>query len=298
MTHIESFFDPDTFTLTYVVSDPDSKEAVIIDPVLDFDPRGSQTKTDSIERVEAFVKSAGLRVRYVLETHAHADHLSASQYLKRRLDAKVAIGARITEVQSTFKGVFDLPETFRTDGSQFDMLLGDGAVLDVGPLRIEAIATPGHTPACLSYRAGDAVFTGDALFIEDYGTGRCDFPRGSAEELYASVHERLYALPDATRVFVGHDYQPGGRPLRYETTIGASKAKNIQLSAETTRDEFVAFRTKRDATLAAPRLLFPSVQVNIDAGRLPAPHANGLRYLRVPLNMKTPTGDDGAPGER
>ena len=298
MHHIEAFFDPGTFTVTYVVFDPDSKDAVVVDPVLDYDPLGSQTKTASIEKIEAFLRTSGLRLRHVLETHAHADHLSASQYLRRRFDAKVAIGARIVEVQSTFKGVFDLPASFRTDGAQFDRLLHDGEVLRSGSLAIEVIATPGHTPACVSYRTGDAVFTGDALFIEDYGTGRCDFPGGSASALYASVHDRLYALPDAMRVFVGHDYQPGGRPLRFETTIGASKAGNVQLAHATTREEFIALRTARDATLAPPRLLFPSVQVNIDAGRLPAPHANGVRYLRVPLNMKTPTGDDGIPETR
>lgn len=295
MPNIETFFDPNTSTLTYVVFDADSKDAVLIDPVLDYDPVSSQTKTESVDRIDAFLRNAGLRLRFVLETHAHADHLSASKYFKQRYDAKVAIGARITEVQSTFKEFFDLPASFRTDGAQFDRLLADGDVLRAGTLSIEVIATPGHTPACVSYRCEEAIFTGDALFIEDYGTGRCDFPRGSAGELYTSVHDRLYKLPDATRVFVGHDYQPGGRPLRYETTIGASKAKNVQLSEATTREEFIAFRTKRDATLAAPRLLYPSVQVNIDAGRLPAAHANGTRYLSVPLNTKVPTGDGGIP---
>jgi glyoxylase-like metal-dependent hydrolase (beta-lactamase superfamily II) len=298
MIHIEPFFDAATFTLTYVVHDPSSKDAVVIDPVLDYDPLSSQTRTASVEKVEAYLREHGLHLHYVLETHAHADHLSGSQYLKRRFDAKVAIGARITEVQATFKNVFDLPASFPANGSQFDRLLADDEVVAAGSLRIEVIPTPGHTPACVSFRVEDAVFTGDALFIEDYGTGRCDFPRGSAHDLYASVHDRLYRLPDETRVFVGHDYQPNGRALRYETTIGASKAKNVQLAASTTQDEFVAMRTGRDAKLAAPRLLFPSVQVNIDAGHLPAPHENGLRYLRVPLNTKQPTDDDGTPRPR
>jgi len=282
--HVEPFYDAKTSTLTYVVSDPASKDAVVIDPVLDYDAAAGLTSTESVDKVTDYLRREGLSLRYVLETHAHADHLSGSQLLCRRFGAKVVIGERIREVQATFKGIFDLPAGFATDGRQFDRLLGDGEVLHAGSLAIAAIATPGHTPACLSYQIEDAVFTGDALFTEDYGTGRCDFPRGSAEALYDSV-QRLYALPDATRVFVGHDYQPGGREVRWETTIGASKAKNPQLSATTTREQFVAMRRARDATLAAPRLLFPSVQVNIDAGRLPEPHPNGKRYLVVPLNV-------------
>lgn len=290
---IETFHDPATSTLTYVVFDSRSKDAVVIDPVLDYDPLSSSTATRSLEALEAFLRAQQLRVHYVLETHAHADHLSGSQYLKRRFDAKVGIGARIREVQTVFRGVFDLPETFPTDGSQFDRLFEDGERIAAGTLTFEVVATPGHTPACVSYRIEDAVFTGDALFIEDAGTGRCDFPAGSADDLYTSVHERLYALPDSTRVFVGHDYQPNGRPLRHETTIGASKRENIQLRAGTTREEFVALRTARDATLAAPRLLYPSVQVNVDAGLLPRPHANGRRYLVLPLDPKKITDDDG-----
>jgi glyoxylase-like metal-dependent hydrolase (beta-lactamase superfamily II) len=245
--------------------------------------------------VESFLKKEGLRLHYVLETHAHADHLSGSQYLKRRFDAKVGIGARIRDVQKVFADVFDLGASFAVDGSQFDQLFQDGERVRAGTLAIEIIATPGHTPACVTYKIEDAVFTGDALFIEDYGTGRCDFPSGSADALYTSVHDRLYALPDATRVFVGHDYQPGARPLRFETTIGKSKEANIQLRASTPREEFVKMRTERDAKLAAPRLLYPSVQVNVDAGRLPRPRENGRRYLTVPLNLKTKTDDGGTP---
>jgi glyoxylase-like metal-dependent hydrolase (beta-lactamase superfamily II) len=292
---IEKFFDPATFTLTYVVFDPKTRDAVVIDPVLDYDVLSSQTSTTSITRVESFLRQNELKLHYVLETHAHADHLSGSQYLKRRFGARVAIGAAITDVQKVFAGVFDLGPQFPTDGSQFDRLLADGEKVTAGSLRIDVIATPGHTPACLSYKVDDAVFTGDALFIEDYGTGRCDFPHGSGDALYTSVHERLYKLPDATRVFVGHDYQPNGRALRWETTIGASKESNVQLRASTTREEFVKRRTERDAKLAAPRLLFQSVQVNIDAGRLPKPHANGRRYLTIPLDMKKTTDDDGTP---
>jgi glyoxylase-like metal-dependent hydrolase (beta-lactamase superfamily II) len=207
----------------------------------------------------------------------------------------VAIGARITEVQHTFRDVYDLPAMFATDGRQFDKLLADGEALSAGSFEVRALSTPGHTPACMSFVIGDAVFTGDALFVEDYGTGRCDFPRGSADDLYHSVHEVLYSLPPHTRVFVGHDYQPGGRPLRYETTIEASRERNVQLSAATTAHEFVAMRRARDATLAAPRLLWPSVQVNIDAGRLPEPSPAGTRYLRIPLNLRAPTHADGTP---
>ena len=292
--NIETFFDPATFTLTYVVFDPKSRDAVVIDPVLDYDVLSSSTSTTSITRVEDFLNREKLKLHYVLETHAHADHLSGSQYLKSRFGAKVAIGARIVDVQKIFAGVFDLANV-PTDGSQFDQLLSDGEKIEAGAMKIDVLATPGHTPACLSFQVGDAVFTGDALFIEDYGTGRCDFPSGSADALYTSVHERLYALPDATRVFVGHDYQPNGRALRFETTIGASKESNIQLRASTSRADFVKQRTSRDATLSAPRLLFQSVQVNIDAGRLPKAHANGKRYLTIPLDMKKTTRDDGTP---
>jgi glyoxylase-like metal-dependent hydrolase (beta-lactamase superfamily II) len=292
--NIETFFDPTTSTLTYVVFDPKTRDAVVIDPVLDYDPLSSTTSTASVERVETFLTRKKLKLHFVLETHAHADHLSGSQYLKRRFDARVAIGATITEVQKVFAEIFDLGSAFAPDGSQFDKLLRDGERFAAGSLEIEVLATPGHTPACVTYKIGDAAFTGDALFIEDYGTGRCDFPRGSADALYTSVHERLYALADATRVFVGHDYQPNGRPVRSETTIGRSKEANVQLRASTSREEFVNRRNERDAKLAAPRLLFPSVQVNIDAGRLPKPHANGRRYITIPLNLKRATRDDGA----
>ncbi|MEZ4299742.1 MAG: MBL fold metallo-hydrolase [Polyangiaceae bacterium] len=290
---IKELYHPATFTLTYVVYDPETRDAVVIDPVLDYNPLGSQTSTESVEQVAAFIDAEKLNLRYVLETHAHADHLSGSQYLKQRFGAKVAIGARITEVQKVFKDLLSLPADFSTEGAQFDKLLGDRETLLAGSLKIDVLPTPGHTPACVSYLVGDAVFTGDALFIEDYGTGRCDFPRGSASDLYTSVHDVLYALPDETRVFVGHDYQPGGRALRAETTIGASKRRNVQLTIETPREAFVQMRNARDAKLDAPRLLFQSVQVNVDAGRLPAPRENGKRYLNIPLNLFKPTDDVG-----
>jgi glyoxylase-like metal-dependent hydrolase (beta-lactamase superfamily II) len=292
---IQPFFDAATYTLTYVVWDEASRDAVVIDPVLDFDPLAVATAPTQVETLARFVRESGLTVHYVLETHAHADHLSASQYLRARFGARVAIGEHIQEVQRVFRTIFDLGEAFPVDGRQFDRLLRDGETVRAGALEVKVLATPGHTPACVSYLIGDAVFTGDALFIEDYGTGRCDFPAGSADVLYTSVHARLYALPGDTRVYVGHDYQPGGRELRFETTIEASRKRNIQLRSATSREEFVAFRTARDKTLAPPRLLYPSVQVNVDAGRLPAPAANGLRYLKLPLNLDGPTADDGTP---
>ncbi len=292
---IKPFFDPQTFTLTYLVYDANTRDAIVIDPVLDYDAGGSQTSTTSVEKLAKVIESEALKLHCVLETHAHADHLSGSQFLRSRFGAQVAIGARITEVQDTFKALFDLPQEFPTDGSQFDRLLKDREILRAGTLSIEVIATPGHTPACVSYRIEDAVFTGDALFTEDYGVGRCDFPRGSASDLYRSVHARLYALPDATRVLVGHDYQPGGRPMRFETTIGRSKEENIQLRQSTSEETFVRFRKERDATLSAPKLLFPSVQINVNAGRLPRPHENGRRYLSIPINLFRPTAEDGTP---
>ncbi|NVB38130.1 MBL fold metallo-hydrolase [Pseudenhygromyxa sp. WMMC2535] len=292
---IRAFFDEPTYTLTYLVWDPKTKDAVVIDPVLDYDPLASQTSTASTDELGAAIDELGLKLRWVLETHAHADHLSSSQLLKDRYGAPVAIGERITEVQKTFKHIFDLPEDFAIDGSQFDRLLKDGETFEAGSLKIDVIATPGHTPACVTYKIEDALFTGDALFMDDYGTGRCDFPRGSAEQLYESIHGRLYQQPDATRVFVGHDYLPDGRELAYETTIAKSKANNPQLRADTSREQFVEFREKRDATLAPPRLIFQSVQVNVDAGHIPKPHANEIRYLRLPLNLFGPTDDLGVP---
>lgn len=282
---IQEFYDPATFTLTFVVFDEKTRDAVVIDPVLDYDPSAAQTSTLSLGRVAAFAEREKLHVHYLLETHAHADHVSGAQELKERLGGKTAIGERIVEVQNTFRGIFDLGEQLAVNGSQFDKLLRDDEVFDAGSLSVRVIATPGHTPACVTFHIGDALFTGDALFIEDYGTGRCDFPAGSAADLYRSVHERLYAFPDETRVFVGHDYQPNDRPLRFETTIGASKRANVQLRAETTQEEFVRFREARDKTLAPPRLIFPSVQLNVNAGKPFPPHANGRSYLSIPLNL-------------
>ncbi len=294
-TVIQHFFDEATSTVTYIVFDAEAKDAVVIDSVLDFDPASGRTSLTSAAALADFIRANGLNLRLVLETHAHADHLSAAQYLKRLFGAPVAIGERIREVQATFKPILGLDAEFPVDGSQFDRLLKDGERVRAGALEIVVMATPGHTSGCVSYKIGDAVFTGDTLFMDDYGTGRCDFPKGSPEALYVSVHDRLYALPDDTRVFVGHDYQPGGRALAFQTTIGSAKRHNVQLNASTSAAEFVRFRAARDKTLTAPRLLFPSVQVNIDAGRLPPEDAAGRRLLHLPLNLGVRTLDDGTP---
>lgn len=285
MKQIKEFFDKNTWTLTYIVWDENTKDAIVIDPVMDYDPASSKTSEESAKLVIEFLRSKQLKLHFILETHAHADHLSGSQIIKREFrNAAVAIGENITKVQETFKDVFDLPEDFKTDGSQFDRLLKDGEELSAGSIKIKTLFTPGHTPACASYYIDGNVFVGDALFMPDYGTGRCDFPSGSAVELYHSVHDRLYELPEDTKVYTGHDYLPDGRPLKFMATIAEEKKQNIQLKAQTSRDEFVQFRTERDRTLPAPKLLLPSVQVNIDAGHLPEPNANGKRYLRIPVS--------------
>jgi len=280
--HIEPFFDERTFTITYVLFDEATRDAVIIDPVLDYEPSGGKLWTESLERLAGFVDEKKLTVHHVLETHAHADHLSGSQWLKKRYGAKVGISERITEVQGVFKDVFALDE-LPVDGRQFDVLLKDGQVLKSGSVALTAIATPGHTPACMSFQVGDAVFTGDALFLDDVGVGRCDFPKGDAAALYDSVVNRLFSLPDTTRLFVGHDYPPAGRTWRAMTTVGSAKQANAQLTASMSKPAFVEKRTARDRTLSPPRLLYPSVQVNIAAGQLPAPKPNGRRYLVTPL---------------
>lgn len=280
---IQEFYDTPTFTLTYVVWDETTGDAVVIDPVLDFDPLAVRTSTASAEAVLKFLDEHKLTLRAVLETHAHADHLTGAQVLHEKTGAPIAIGASITGVQAFFRGIFPR-EDAAIDGQPFDHLLQDGETWNAGSLAVHAIATPGHTPACMTYQIGDALFTGDALFMPDQGTGRCDFPNGSAAQLFASI-QKLYALPDATRVFVGHDYQPGGRALAFETTIGASKSHNVQLRGDTTRDGFIASRTARDATLAPPKLIFQSLQVNMVAGKLPPPDKNGLRYLTLPMGV-------------
>lgn len=281
---IKTFYDPATFTLTYVVFDPSTKDSIIVDPVWDYDPAASKISTESIDKVMNFVKENELKVHYVLETHAHADHLTGAAEIKRKLpDVKIGIGKNITKVQDMFGKVYNMKD-FNTNGVQFDILLNEEETLKAGTIEVKTIFTPGHTPACSSYLIEDFLFTGDALFMPDYGTGRCDFPGGSAKDLYNSVHEKLYKLPDETRFFTGHDYQPNGRELRFESTIGESKKSNIQLKEETTEAEYIKFREERDAKLTAPRLLLPSIQVNIDAGHLPKEEDNGKQYLKIPLN--------------
>lgn len=283
---IEHFFDPDTFTLTYVVFDESTKDAVVIDPVLDFDQASGTVSDSSARLVVDFVKENKLKLHAILETHAHADHLSSSQVLKTLFpEAQLLISSHIKSVQEIFKTHFNI-DYLNADASQFDRLLKEFEELSFGSLKMKAIPTPGHTPACMSFQFDDALFTGDALFMPDYGTGRCDFPKGSAKDLYHSVTKNLYSLPDFTRVFVGHDYSPGGRPMLFETTIGESKRSNIQLKASTTEEEFITFREARDKTLKAPRLLLPSIQVNIDAGHLPPSENNGKSYLKLPLTAK------------
>jgi len=284
---IQEFFDKATSTLTYLVWDPATKDAVAIDPVLDYDPAASTVAEDSVGKVIAFLEREKLLLHYILETHAHADHVSGAQSLKARFSqAKVAIGARIAEVQKTFREVFDLPASFRADGSQFDELFTDEQVVRAGSLAWKVLYTPGHTAACSSYVFDDAVFTGDALFMPDGGVGRCDFPGGCSKTLYHSVTQRLYTLAETTRTFTGHDYQPNGRELRFQSTIGEHKKYNLHLKADTTEAAFVKFRTERDKTLSAPKLLLPSVQLNINAGQLPPPHENGRRYLYIPISPK------------
>jgi glyoxylase-like metal-dependent hydrolase (beta-lactamase superfamily II) len=280
---IQHFFDPATWTLTYVVYDELEKVGVIIDSVTDFDPKSGWTSFRSCDQVAAFIDASKLRILYVMDTHAHADHLTGMPFFACRYKARRVICDKITLVQEAFRDVFNLSAGFAVDGRQFDVLLRDGQTLAVGSLRIEGIHTPSHTPACMTYRIGDAVFVGDVTFMPDYGTARCDFPKGSADVLYDSI-QKLYALPDSTRVFTGHDYQPGGKPLRFESTIGQEKRANVHLRERTPRAEFVAFRRKRDATLDMPNLIIPSVQVNIRAGELPEPESNGVSYLKVPLN--------------
>jgi glyoxylase-like metal-dependent hydrolase (beta-lactamase superfamily II) len=286
---IKNLYDEATATLTYMVYDPKTLDAVVIDPVLDYDPASSKTSTESMDRLEKLLRDQKLNVHYCLETHAHADHLSGAQELKKRFPGvQIAIGSRICEVQDVFKKIYNLSEAFIPNGRQFDLLLNDGEVRRAGSLELKVIFTPGHTPACVSYLIGDAIFTGDALFMPDTGTGRCDFPKGSSRMLYESISQKLYSLPDSTRVFVGHDYKGGGqREARWESTIAEEKESNIQLRASTSMAEYTKFRDTRDATLAAPRLLLPSLQVNIDAGRLPEPEANGKHYLKIPIAPKT-----------
>ncbi|MFM5922633.1 MAG: MBL fold metallo-hydrolase [Novosphingobium sp.] len=280
---VRGFFDPATFTVSYVVHDPVTRQAAIIDPVLDFTPRNARTATRSADALLAHIAEEGLELIWLLETHAHADHLSAAHYLRERTGAPIVIGGEITQVQKAFAALFEADDV-RPDGSQFDRLVRDGDELALGGLTIRVIHTPGHTPACVTYRIGDAVFVGDTLFMPDYGTARSDFPGGSAAALYASIR-KILALPGETRMFVGHDYLPEGRSeFGWETTVADQNAANVHIHAGVSEADFVALRQGRDATLEAPLLILPSLQVNIRAGAMPPAAPGGHTYLRLPVN--------------
>jgi glyoxylase-like metal-dependent hydrolase (beta-lactamase superfamily II) len=281
---IDPFFDEATFTITYLVSDPATARAAIIDPVREYDPKSGKISTQSADRVLGKARERGLTVDWILETHAHADHLTAAPYLKERTGAKVVIGERIRDVQKIFKTVFNAADVSE-DGREFDRLVSDGETLALGGLEIEVMHLPGHTPADVAYRIGDAVFVGDTIFMPDYGTARADFPGGDAATLHRSIR-RLLALPGETRLFMCHDYKAPGRDrYAWESTVAEERARNIHVHDGVDEAAFVALRTKRDATLAAPVLLLPSVQVNIRAGNLPPPEANGINYLKIPVRM-------------
>jgi glyoxylase-like metal-dependent hydrolase (beta-lactamase superfamily II) len=280
---VKTFFDEATFTATHVVWDPETKTAAVVDSVHDYDPKSGRTRTHSADAVIAFVKEKGLTVDWILETHVHADHLTAAPYLKEGLGGKVGIGAKIDVVQGVFKKIFNTEAGFATDGRQFDHLFADGERFALGNLEGHVIHTPGHTPACATYVIGDAAFVGDTLFMPDYGTARCDFPGGDAHQLYRSIR-KILALPPETRLFLCHDYAPGGRPYLWETTVAAERAENIHVHDGIDEDSFVAMRTERDATLEMPVLILPSVQVNMRAGHLPPPENNGVRYLKIPVD--------------
>jgi len=279
-----AFFDEATSTVSYVVADPATRRCAIIDSVLDYEPHSGRTSSGSADAVIAYVKAGGLSVEWILETHAHADHLSAAPYLKAALGGRTAIGAHITDVQRIFARVFNLGPGFQRDGSQFDHLFEDGETFRIGELEGRVLHTPGHTPACLTYLIGDAGFVGDTLFMPDYGTARCDFPGGDAATLYRSIR-KIFALPEATRLFMCHDYKaPGRERYAWETTVGEEKRRNVHVHEGISEADFVRMRAERDATLGMPRLILPSVQVNIRAGELPPPEDNGVRYLKIPLD--------------
>lgn len=283
--HVEAFFDPATYTYSYVVSDPTTGHCAIIDSVLDYDPASGHTSCKSAERLIAYVREQTLTVEWLLETHVHADHLSAAQYLKRQLGGQLVIGDQITSVQYTFGKLFNVGSEFATDGRQFDRLLKDGECFLIGGIEAHAIHTPGHTPACMTYLIGDAGFVGDTLFMPDYGTARCDFPGGDARKLFQSI-QKLFELPDDTRLFMCHDYKAPGRDVyRNETTIAEQRAHNVHVHQGTSEADFVAMRQARDATLGMPTLILPSVQVNMRAGQLPPAEGNGTCYLKIPLNV-------------
>jgi len=283
--HIKSFFDNATSTVSYVVYDETGGRAAIIDPVLDYDPKSGRTRTASADKILEFIEGNRLGVDWILETHAHADHLSAAHYLKEKVGGKIAIGKSICQVQNVFKGIFNLEPAFRHDGSQFDHLFTDGEAFQIGKISGRVIHVPGHTPADVAYQIGDAVFVGDTLFMPDVGTARCDFPGGDAHQLYRSI-KKLLSLPGETRLFMCHDYPPEKkREPTWETTVAEQRERNIHVRDGISEEEFVAMRSKRDATLDMPLLIMPSVQVNIRAGEMPPAEENGIRYIKIPVNV-------------
>ncbi|WP_180052246.1 MBL fold metallo-hydrolase [Acinetobacter sp. YH12099] len=281
---IQHFFDENTNTFSYVVSDPVTRQCAIIDSVLDYDPASATTSTIHADEIIAYIQKNELTVEWILETHVHADHLTASQYLKEQLGGKIAMSHKISIVQETFSAIYNLDIKYFNSHQSFDYLFDDHETFMIGELQAYNIPTPGHTPACLSYVIGDAVFVGDTLFMPDYGTARCDFPKGSAGQLYDSV-QTLYALPEETRVFLCHDYLPESREkYEHETLLKTQKEQNIHIHTGVSKAEFIEMRTQRDATLTMPKLILPSIQINMDAGKFPQPEANGIRYLKLPLN--------------
>lgn len=284
--HVKAFFDPATFTYSYVVSDFAARQCAIIDPVLDYDPAAGRTSHESADTLLTYIREQALEVQWILETHVHADHVSAGHYLRGQLGGKLAIGNHITVIQQTFGALFNVESSFRRDGSQFDHLFKDGDTFQIGNLSAQAIHTPGHTPACMTYVIGDAAFVGDTLFMPDYGTARCDFPGGNASTLYRSIHEKLFALPDETRVFMCHDYKaPGRNEYQYETSIAAERLHNVHVHDGVTEEQFVTLRQARDLTLDMPTLILPSVQINMRAGEFPPAEENGTRYIKIPLDI-------------
>lgn len=282
---ITSFFHEPTFTVTYVVADPATSACAIIDPVMDYDAASGTLSSEFADKIVSFIDKNGLNTEWILETHAHADHLTAAPYLKAKLGGLIGIGEHIRRVQSTFKSIYNLEDTFPSDGSQFDQLFGDGEVISLGHLDIEVLHTPGHTPACVSYYIEDAVFVGDTLFMPDYGTARADFPNGSANTLYQSIR-KILALPDSTRMFVGHDYKsPNRDAFKWETSVFEQRRSNIHVKDGVSQADYVTMREKRDAGLAVPKLLLPAIQVNIRAGQLPPAEDNGKHYLKIPLTV-------------
>ena len=282
-THVQPFFDPKTWTVSYVVSDPATGAAAVIDPVLDFDMKSGSTGTESADQVLAYLREHQLQVQWILETHAHADHLSAARYLKQQAGGRIAIGEHIRDVQAVFKKLYNLERNFLPDGSQFDHLFQDGETFRIGEVEATALLVPGHTPADMAYLVDGTVFVGDTLFMPDVGTARADFPGGDAHTLYRSIH-RILALPPETRMYVCHDYPPKGRAAQWETTVAEQRAKNIHVRDGIDEAAFVAMRQARDATLDVPTLILPSIQVNVRAGALPPADDNGVAYLRIPLN--------------